>query len=72
MPIYEFLCKKCGLRQEALVPIGREKSVSCKKCGNNDLEKLFSSFGIGGGSSKLKATSDSCTTCTATSCDSCK
>jgi hypothetical protein len=57
---------------EALVPIGGEKSVSCKNCGKKDLEKLFSSFGIGGGSSKLKASSESCSTCSATSCDSCK
>jgi len=72
MPIYEFLCKKCGTHMEALVSFGREKSVSCRNCGNKDLEKLFSSFGIGGGSSKLKASSDSCATCSATSCDSCK
>jgi len=72
MPIYEFLCKQCGTRMEALVAIGREKSVSCKSCGNKDLEKLISSFGIGGSSNKLKATVDSCTTCSATSCDSCK
>jgi hypothetical protein len=56
---------------EALVALGGEKSVSCKNCGNKNLEKLFSSFGIGGGGSKLKASSNSCTTCSATSCDSC-
>ncbi len=72
MPIYEFLCKKCAKRFEALVSIGGEKGVSCISCGNGDIEKLFSSFGIGGGSSKLKNTSDSCSTCSATSCDTCK
>jgi putative FmdB family regulatory protein len=72
MPIYEFLCKKCGNRFEALVSIGGEKGVSCKNCGNNDIVKLVSSFGIGGGSSKLKSNSSGCATCSATSCDSCK
>lgn len=72
MPIYEFFCKKCGTQMEALVAIGGEKSVSCKNCGNKNLEKLVSSFGIGGSSNKLKASSSSCDTCSATSCDSCK
>jgi len=30
MPIYEFLCKKCGKQFEALVSIGGEKGLSCK------------------------------------------
>lgn len=72
MPIYEFLCKKCGAHFEALVAIGGEKNVSCKDCGTNALEKLISSFGIGGGSSKLKTSSSACNTCSASSCDSCK
>ena len=72
MPIYEFLCKNYGTRFEALVPIGGENGVSCKNCGDGNIEKLFSSFGIGGGSSKLKGTSDACGTCSATSCDTCK
>jgi len=72
MPIYEFLCKKCGSRFEALVSLGGEKNVSCPACGNRTLEKLISSFGIGGSSSKLKTASSSCSSCTASSCDSCK
>lgn len=72
MPIYEFLCKKCGAQFEALVALGGEKNVSCRNCGNKGLEKLISSFGIGGGSSKLKTSSSGCSTCSATSCETCK
>ena len=72
MPIYEFKCTKCGNQFEVLVSIGGEKDVSCKNCGDGKVEKLISSFGIGGGSSKLKNASDACTTCSATSCDTCK
>jgi putative FmdB family regulatory protein len=72
MPIYEFLCKSCGEHFETLVAIGGEKNVSCNTCGNKNLEKLVSSFGIGGGSSKLKNASSGCETCSATSCDTCK
>lgn len=72
MPIYEFLCKKCGNQFEVLVSIGGEKGVTCKNCGDGNIEKLISSFGIGGSSNKLKSASDSCTTCSATSCNTCK
>ncbi len=72
MPIYEFLCKECGKHFEALVSIGAEKGVACSECGSNHLQKLISSFGIGGGSSRLSSSSSGCTTCSATSCDTCK
>jgi putative FmdB family regulatory protein len=72
MPIYEFLCKECGKRFETLVSIGKEKEVSCRYCKSKDITKLISSFGIGGGSSKLKNASSGCTTCSATSCANCK
>lgn len=72
MPIYEFKCNKCGSHFEVLASIGGEKGVSCQKCGSKNIIKLISSFGIGGGSSKLKSASDGCATCSATSCDSCK
>lgn len=72
MPIYEFICKKCGNQFEALVSIGEEKNVSCKSCGNKNVQKLFSSFGIGGGSSRLSSSSEACTTCSTNSCDTCK
>ncbi|MGD2295428.1 MAG: zinc ribbon domain-containing protein [Candidatus Aminicenantes bacterium] len=72
MPIYEYICKKCGNHFEALVSIGGEKNVSCESCGNKNIQKLFSSFGIGGGSSRLSSSSEACTTCSTKSCDTCK
>ncbi|NIM96834.1 MAG: hypothetical protein GTO24_01740 [candidate division Zixibacteria bacterium] len=72
MPIYEFICKKCGKHFETLVSIGGEKSVSCISCGSHSIQKLVSSFGIGGGSSRLSASSDACTTCSTKTCDTCK
>ncbi|MCK4431122.1 MAG: zinc ribbon domain-containing protein [Candidatus Aminicenantes bacterium] len=71
MPIYEFTCKRCGKRFETLVSIGAEKKVSCLECGSKDVQKLFSSFGIGGGSSRISS-SNSCPTCTTTTCSTCK
>jgi putative FmdB family regulatory protein len=71
MPIYEFLCKKCGRRFECLVPMGREREASCPGCGAAGAEKLLSSFGIGGGSSRLKVSSSSCASCSTKSCRTC-
>jgi putative FmdB family regulatory protein len=71
MPLYEFICKKCGQRFESLVTVGKERDVVCAECGSAEVEKKISCFGIGGGSSRLKASSSSCTTCSTGSCSTC-
>ncbi|MGA2532065.1 MAG: zinc ribbon domain-containing protein [Candidatus Aminicenantales bacterium] len=71
MPIYEFVCGKCGRRFECLVSLGKEKEAACPGCGTPDARKLLSSFGIGGGSSRLKASSSNCTSCSTKSCSTC-
>ena len=72
MPIYEFICKKCRKHFESLVSMGGEKNVSCASCGSKDIEKLLSSFGIGGGGSRLSSSSEACTTCSTNTCSTCK
>ena len=32
MPLYEFLCKKCQIRFEALKPIEERHNANCPKC----------------------------------------
>ena len=50
MPIYEYKCKACGERFEAIRPIGdRGKTVSCPECGDRAAEKLPSVFAATGG-----------------------
>jgi putative FmdB family regulatory protein len=45
MPIYEYRCKACGERFEALRQVGdRGKSLSCPECGKKGAEKLPSVF----------------------------
>ncbi|HYA49065.1 MAG TPA: zinc ribbon domain-containing protein [Burkholderiales bacterium] len=70
MPIYEFVCRKCGRRFECLVPMGKEKDAVCPGCGAGEARKVLSSFGIGGGS-RLKTSSSSCGTCSSKSCSTC-
>ncbi len=45
MPIYEFLCRDCGRKMSALVlSRARVADVRCKRCGGDNLEKLYSRF----------------------------
>ncbi|HEX9901229.1 MAG TPA: zinc ribbon domain-containing protein [Acidobacteriota bacterium] len=72
MPLYEFVCRQCRCRFEALVRLGGEKSVACPSCQGSDIQKLLSSFGIGGGSNRLASSSSSCSTCSTKSCSTCR
>ena len=60
MPIYSYICKDCKERFDLLIGFGDkdEKSV-CKKCGSKNIEKTFSSFGVGSSAQKGKASSES-------------
>jgi putative FmdB family regulatory protein len=71
MPLYEFKCQKCGRRFECLVAVGKEKDVVCAGCGSADVQKMISGFGIGGGGSRLKASSSGCKSCSSGSCSTC-
>ncbi len=71
MPLYEYQCQKCGRRFESLVIAGRENEVVCAECGSPEVRKMISCFGIGGGSSRIKASSSGCTTCSTGSCSTC-
>ena len=46
MPIFEYACRSCGHRFEALVFGG--KTPPCPECEGVDLEKLLSGFAVGG------------------------
>jgi len=43
MPLFEYQCRSCGHRFEALV-IGSRTPV-CPRCQSEDLDKQFSTFG---------------------------
>ena len=46
MPMFEYQCKTCGHRFEALV-IG-SRAPACPRCQSHELEKQHSTFGCGG------------------------
>jgi len=72
MPLYEFQCRTCGRRFESLIRLGQEGSARCPSCGGPDIRKLVSGFGIGGGSSRIKASGSGCATCSSGACSTCK
>lgn len=48
MPIYEFRCKACGARFEAILPVGnRGTKLSCPECGEKAPKKMPSVFAAG-------------------------
>ena len=60
MPLYEYRCRKCSNRFEALV-FGA-KRPACPKCESRSLEKLLSAFAVGSKEGN-GASSPSCGTC---------
>ena len=51
MPVYEYVCSKCGSFFEALVMGDTE--VACNNCGSKEIKKQFSAFAahVGGADS---------------------
>jgi putative FmdB family regulatory protein len=48
MPIYEFICKKCGEGFEKIVFASDDgKPLPCPACGSQKTERLMSSFSCG-------------------------
>jgi putative FmdB family regulatory protein len=48
MPLFEYECRECGERFEALVVESRQ--AECPKCKSRNLQKLISTFSAGAGS----------------------
>ena len=66
MPLFEYACRACARRFEALV-MGSTRPA-CPGCGSEDLEKLVSTFAVGGGGTSAEgshslADAGSCGTC---------
>lgn len=71
MPIYTYICKSCGEKFDLLVGVGSEKSEPrCKKCGSEDIQKQFATFGVNT-SSGNKLDSSKGPSCPAGNCSTC-
>ena len=48
MPLYEYRCANCGHVMEVLEKADTNGRHTCEKCGSHQMQKLFSSFAVGG------------------------
>ena len=56
MPLYEYICKNCDHHFEVLQRMGEGASdLSCPKCGEQQVEKQFSTFAAAGPSASTSA-----------------
>jgi putative FmdB family regulatory protein len=46
MPLYEYLCRQCQRKVTLYLPTFSQSSPSCPKCGNDSLQRLFSTFSV--------------------------
>lgn len=62
MPIYEYVCQKCGDKFEKFVrSSANQGDVVCPKCGASEVKKALSLFGLsGGGDVRIPTSSGSC------------
>jgi putative FmdB family regulatory protein len=59
MPIYEYICDKCGKAFEVLVASAASKS-DCPECGSKELSRQFSTFAAHGGGGDACRNADAC------------
>jgi putative FmdB family regulatory protein len=78
MPVYEYLCPSCNSKFEMLRPVScAEQNADCPKC-STEAKRVLSTFiafnkfaNTEEGHSPIAGTMSSCSTCGASSCDSC-
>ena len=63
MPVYTYVCEKCGEKFDLLVGITSEKEeLKCKKCGSKNIRKILSAFSVGNLNGKSGSSGSSCPT----------
>ena len=64
MPIYSYICNDCKEKSDLFMGVGgKDEKLICKRCGSKNIERTYSSFGVGSSSSKKNMGSDaSCPT----------
>lgn len=62
MPIFEYLCRTCSIRFEALIQ--GSQAAACPSCQGTDLEQQFSVFAVGRGrTAAIKSVPGACGSC---------
>jgi len=71
MPIYEFICRKCGGEFDRLVPYDwKSTGVTCPECGSTEFDRAVSKVGFSSGNKFVSSSCDAtCTTCGTGTCN---
>ena len=73
MPIFEYICKKCESQFELFIRGESDaQAAACPECQSKRIEKQFSVFGMSGVEARGSGSGASCSTCSATSCSTCR
>ncbi len=72
MPLYRYKCKECQEEFTSLTTIGKENETTCKKCGSSHVERLLPRSFVGRSGGKSVSGTGGCSTCTASTCKSCR
>lgn len=75
MPIYDFQCNQCNIKfDEFFRSASEQKKLFCPSCQSEDVQKIFSVFGMSvksGGGSASSSDSGGCGSCMASTCTGC-
>lgn len=74
MPLYEYLCRDCGAKFEALLSISKaEQIVQCSRCESQNTTRLLSVFNAHSSGKVIAGsnTGSSCSGCAGGNCSTC-
>lgn len=71
MPLYEYICKDCGVKFESLRSMkDADTSITCKHCLGKNTIRVLSVFNASSGGRSITS-SNGCGSCASDSCSSC-
>ena len=70
MPVYEYVCKKCGKEFEELVRSSSEK-INCPKCSSAKVSKKMSVFAHKSSGKFHSSAGNGCHSCSSGTCSTC-
>jgi putative FmdB family regulatory protein len=72
MPIYEYRCKDCENKFEAMRSMSQaDTPIECEECHGKHTKRLLSVFNAHGGNGVVTHSSGGCASCAGGSCASC-
>jgi len=72
MPIYEYKCRECGTRFEALRSMkDADASIGCQQCASSNTVRVLSTCYSRSGGTTSRSSTSGCAGCSGGSCSSC-